>query len=70
MATIVAIDTSGRRGFRTHALGLQLRQVLSMMLVCVHASAQRWALKILPMLVKAFRRCKRPVGSSWRMGEA
>jgi putative transposase len=29
----------------------------------------RWALKLLPVLEKAFRRCKRPVGKSWRMDE-
>ena len=34
-----------------------------------HATIHRWALKILPVLDRVFRRCKRPVGSSWRMDE-
>jgi transposase-like protein len=35
-----------------------------------HATAHRWALKILPILALVFRRRKRPVGTSWRMDEA
>ena len=31
-----------------------------------HATVHRWALKILPVLAKVFRRRKRPVGRSWR----
>jgi putative transposase len=34
-----------------------------------HTTIHRWALKILPALAMAFRRRKRPVGSSWRMDE-
>jgi putative transposase len=34
-----------------------------------HSTAQRWAIKLLPVLEKAFRRRKRPVGKSWRMDE-
>ncbi|SCU75418.1 hypothetical protein CNECB9_2360015 [Cupriavidus necator] len=34
-----------------------------------HSTVHRWALKRLPALHKAFRRCKRPVGKSWRMDE-
>src|SRR3954452_20714877 len=34
-----------------------------------HSTVHRWALKLLPMLEKAFRRGKRAVGSSWRMDE-
>ena len=34
-----------------------------------HATVHRWALKILPILAKVFRRHKRPVGRSWRMDE-
>jgi transposase-like protein len=30
----------------------------------------RWAVKILPVLVSAFRRRKRPVGESWRVDES
>jgi len=34
-----------------------------------HSTVHRWAIKLLPVLEKAFRRCKRPVGKSWRMDE-
>src|SRR5882762_9459229 len=34
-----------------------------------HSTVHRWALKLLPVLEKAFRRRKRPVGKSWRMDE-
>ncbi|AXF05926.1 IS6 family transposase (plasmid) [Paraburkholderia hospita] len=34
-----------------------------------HSTVHRWALKLLPALEKAFRRCKRAVGRSWRMDE-
>jgi putative transposase len=34
-----------------------------------HSTVHRWALKLLPVLEKAFRRSKRPVGKSWRMDE-
>jgi transposase-like protein len=34
-----------------------------------HSTVHRWALKLLPVLEKAFRRCKRAVGGSWRMDE-
>ena len=34
-----------------------------------HSTVHRWALKLLPLLEKAFRRCKRTVGRSWRMEE-
>jgi transposase-like protein len=34
-----------------------------------HSTVHRWALKLLPVLEKAFRRCKRTVGKSWRMDE-
>ena len=34
-----------------------------------HSTVHRWALKLLPVLEKAFRRPKRPVGRSWRVGE-
>ncbi|CAE6820370.1 hypothetical protein R69746_06027 [Paraburkholderia aspalathi] len=35
-----------------------------------HSTVHRWALKLLPVLEKAFRRCKRAVGRSWRMDES
>ncbi|MFM0007530.1 IS6 family transposase [Paraburkholderia dipogonis] len=34
-----------------------------------HSTVRLWALKLLPVLEKAFRRRKRPVGKSWRMDE-
>jgi len=35
-----------------------------------HSTVHRWALKLLPVLEKAFRRRKLPVGKSWRMDES
>ncbi|WP_087740496.1 IS6 family transposase, partial [Paraburkholderia piptadeniae] len=34
-----------------------------------HSTVHRWALKLLPVLEKAFRRCKRTVGKSRRIDE-
>jgi putative transposase len=34
-----------------------------------HSTVHRWALKLLPVPEKAFRRHKRPVGKSWRVDE-
>ncbi len=34
-----------------------------------HPTVHRWAIKLLPVLEKAFRHRKRPVGKSWRMDE-
>ena len=34
-----------------------------------HSSINRWAVRFLPLLEKAFRKHKRPVGGSWRMDE-
>lgn len=34
-----------------------------------HSTVHHWAIKILPVLAAAFRRCKRNLGSSWRMNE-
>ena len=34
-----------------------------------HSKVHRWAVKRLPVLALAFRRRKRPVGASWRMGK-
>lgn len=52
------------------AYPLSLRNLEKMMAECGvmadHATVQRWALKMLPMLVAVFRRRKLPVGSSWR----
>lgn len=55
------------------AYALSLRNLEEMMaergVEVDHATVHRWALKILPILVKVFRRRKRPVGRSWRMDE-
>ena len=55
------------------AYPLRLRQLEEMMAergVSVdHSTVHRWAIKLLPVLEKAFRRRKRPVGKSWRMDE-
>jgi putative transposase len=32
-----------------------------------HSTVHRWAIKLLPVLERAFRRCKRKIGRSWRM---
>ena len=34
-----------------------------------HSTVHRWAIKVLPVLEKAFRRHKRAVGRSWRIDE-
>jgi hypothetical protein len=34
-----------------------------------HSTVHRWAIKLLPVLEKAFRRCKRATGKSWQMDE-
>ncbi|OYD60060.1 UNVERIFIED_ORG: transposase-like protein [Burkholderia sp. CF145] len=34
-----------------------------------HSTVHRWVIKLVPLFEKAFRRCKRPVGKSWRMDE-
>jgi putative transposase len=34
-----------------------------------HSTMHRWAIKLLPVLEKAFRLRKRPVGKSWQMDE-
>ena len=34
-----------------------------------HSSINRWAIRFLPSLDKAFREHKHPVGGSWRMDE-
>jgi putative transposase len=55
------------------AYPLSLRHIEEMMhergVLVDHTTIHRWALKILPALAMAFRRRKRPVGSSWRMDE-
>ena len=55
------------------AYPLSLRHLEEMMaergVAVDHSTVHRWAIKLLPVLEKAFRRCKRPVGKSWRMDE-
>jgi putative transposase len=34
-----------------------------------HSTVHRWVIKLVPLLEKAFRKQKRPVGRSWRMDE-
>ena len=54
------------------AYPLSLRHIEEMMqergVFVDHATVHRWALKILPVLALVFRRRKRPVCTSWRMG--
>src|SRR3982074_2660267 len=55
------------------AYGLSVRNLEEMMaergIEVDHSTVHRWAIKLLPILEKAFRRRKRPVGKSWRMDE-
>jgi transposase-like protein len=55
------------------AYPLSLRHIEEMMaergVFVDHATIHRWALKIVPVLVKVFRARKRAVGKSWRMDE-
>jgi putative transposase len=55
------------------AYPLSLRHLEEMMaergIAVDHSTVHRWAIKLLPVLDKAFRRCKRAVGKSWRMDE-
>jgi putative transposase len=53
------------------AYPLSLRHLEEMMaergIAVDHSTVHRWAIKLLPALEKAFRRCKRAVGKSWKM---
>ncbi len=55
------------------AYSLSLRNLEEMMaergIEVDHSSVHRWVIKLVPLLEKAFRRHKRPVGRSWRMDE-
>ncbi len=55
------------------AYPLSLRNLEEMMsereIAVDHSTVHRRAIKLLPVLEKAFRRCKRPVGKNWRMDE-
>ena len=52
---------------------LSLRHLEEMMaergVVVDHSTIHRWVMKVLPELAVMCRRCKPPVGKSWRMGE-
>src|ERR1700761_9615962 len=56
------------------AYSLSLRNLEEMMaergIEVDHSSVHRWVIKLVPLLEKAFRRHKRPVGKSWRMDES
>ncbi|MGF6292528.1 transposase-like protein [Paraburkholderia youngii] len=55
------------------AYPLSLRHLEQMMaergIAVDHSTVHRWALKLLPVLEKAFRRRKRTVSKNWRMDE-
>jgi putative transposase len=55
------------------AYGLSVRNLEEMMaergIQLDHSTVHRWAIKLLPVLEKAFRRHKRPVGRNWRVDE-
>ncbi|MCP1121359.1 IS6 family transposase [Robbsia andropogonis] len=55
------------------AYPLSLRQLEEMMaergIAVDHSTVHLWAIKLLPLLEKAFRRCKRTVGRNWRIDE-
>jgi transposase-like protein len=55
------------------AYPLSLRNLEEMMaergIAVDHSTVHRWAIKLLPVIEKALRRCKRPVGKSWRVDE-
>ena len=55
------------------AYPLIYRHIEEMMVECGvvvdHSSINRWAIRFLSLLEKAYRNHKRPVGGSWRMDE-
>ncbi len=55
------------------AYSLSLRNLEEMMaercIVVDHSTLHRWVILLVPLLDKAFRRRKRPVGCRWRMDE-
>jgi transposase-like protein len=59
------------RWYVSYALSLRnLEEMMAERGISVdHSTVHRWALKLLPVLEKAFRRHKRPLGSSWRVDE-
>lgn len=71
VALSVGRDVALRSVVRTYPLSLRhLEQMMTERGIAVdHSTVHRWALKLLPVLEKAFRQCKRTVGKSWRMDE-
>jgi len=59
------------RWYVSYALSLRnLEEMMAERGIAVdHSTVHRWALKLLPVLEKAFRHRKRPVGKSWRVDE-
>ena len=59
------------RWYVAYPLGLRhLEEMMAEPGIAVdHSAVHRWAIKPLPVLEKAFRRCRRAVGKSWRMDE-
>ncbi|ECV7800834.1 IS6 family transposase [Salmonella enterica subsp. enterica serovar Brandenburg] len=55
------------------AYALSLRNLEEMMaergIIVDHSTLHRWVIRLVPLLGKAFRRHKRPVGRRWRMDE-
>ena len=55
------------------AYSLSLRNLEEMMaergIIIDHSTLHRWVIRLVPLLDKAFRRRKRPVGRRWRMDE-
>lgn len=55
------------------AYALSLRNLEEMMaergIIVDHSTLHRWVIRLVPLLDKAFRRHKRPVGRRWRMDE-
>ncbi|CDH35126.1 transposase (fragment) [Xenorhabdus bovienii str. Intermedium] len=59
------------RWYLTYALSLRnLEEMMAERGIFVdHATIHRWVLRLVPLLSKAFRKRKKPVGSRWRMDE-
>ncbi|MDE1478489.1 IS6 family transposase [Xenorhabdus bovienii] len=59
------------RWYLTYALSLRnLEEMMAERGIFVdHATIPRWVLRLVPLLSKAFRKRKKPVGSRWRMDE-
>ncbi len=59
------------RGYLSYALSLRnLEEMMAERGITVdHSTLYRWVIRLTPLLGKAFRRHKRPVGRRWRMDE-